>query len=155
MKKNGFTANDYFSASKSRLQNIEHLISDEKNNILTLYCLGVSIECMLKAYIRSYTKEFDSRHDLKDLYFKSQISNNLEDSKKEKLSASIKCANGIWSNNLRYCSEKRLKRILGHEFAKQKYPPKDINKYLSQKRDTLFKIAKEILLIGENKWTYY
>ncbi|ETR73615.1 MAG: hypothetical protein OMM_06831 [Candidatus Magnetoglobus multicellularis str. Araruama] len=154
MKGKTFTANDYYSASKSRLQDLEYLRGSEANNIFALYCSGVLIECMLRAYILTYTKEFDSKHDLEKLYIKSQLGSQLTEDEKGKLSASIKIANKIWSNDLRYCSEKRLKRIFAHEFVKMKYKPKNINKYISNKKAELFEIAKEIQSIGEEKWKY-
>lgn len=154
MKRNVFTKDDYFSASKARYQDLEYLKNSEKSIILALYCSGVSIECMLRAYILVYTKEFDSKHDLEKLYFKSQLGNYLTEDEKEKLLASIKVANKIWSNDLRYCSEKRLRRILAHEFVKMRHKPKDINKLMSKTKSELFEIAKEILIIGEEKWKY-
>ena len=154
MEKNKFTKNDYFSASRSRFNDLEYLANNEKSSILALYCSGISIECMLRAYILTYTKEFDSKHDLEKLYYKSQLGNHLTEDEKERLSRSIKIANKTWSNDLRYCSEKRLRRILAHEFVGSKIQPKDINKYLSNRKMELFEIAKEILILGEKKWNY-
>jgi len=150
---NTFTKDDYFRASKSRFLDLEYLKNSGENSILALYCSGVVIECMLRVYILRYTREFDSKHDLEKLYTKSELGSFLTIEEKQKLSSYIKTANKIWSNDLRYCSEKRLKRIWKREFLKMGYPPKDMNKYISNKKSDLFRIAEEILSIGEENGT--
>lgn len=121
--------------------------------IFAIYCSGVSIECVLRAYIARYTKEFDSEHDLEKLFFKSLISQKIEsDEEKISIMASIKSANEIWSNDLRYFSEKRMKRILAHNFVKNSREPKDINKYLKNKYSEISETANKILEIGKKQW---
>ena len=112
-----YTPNDYLSAAKSRFYDCNHLKENDNCIIFAIYSAGVSIECVLRAHITKYTKEFDSKHDLKKLFLKSLIIQKLSNTKKEKAISFIKIANELWSNDLRYYSEKRMKRILAHKFV--------------------------------------
>jgi len=47
VKSKHFTKNDYISASLLRRDDVEHLKKNLKSIIMTLYCAGVSIECLL------------------------------------------------------------------------------------------------------------
>jgi hypothetical protein len=53
---------------------------------------------------------------------------------------------------LRYASEKRIKRIIGHELAKNTTKPKDINKYINSRYSDIFEASEIIIKIGEKKW---
>jgi predicted metal-dependent hydrolase len=108
-----FTKNDYFSASLSRKADLEHLITNTDSIILSIYCAGIAIECMFRAYITKYTKEFDSKHNLEKLYNKSLLASYADTNQKKRLSIAVKKASSIWSNDLRYVSEKRMKRKIG------------------------------------------
>lgn len=78
-----YTPNDYLSAAQSRFYDWCHLRSDDNCVIFAIYCAGVSIECVLRAYIMKYTKEFDAKHDLEKLFLKSLISQNLTENEKK------------------------------------------------------------------------
>jgi hypothetical protein len=150
-----FTKTDYFTAALTREKDFQHLRKEKECIVFSLYCAGVSIECMLRAYIKSYTDEFDEKHDLKKLFIKSLISEKLTDKEKEKITVNIEEANRIWNNNLRYCSTIRMKRILIHEIAgkNKQQQPKDFEKYLLNYKGKLFEIAKDFLTITKKLWT--
>lgn len=148
-----FTKTDYFTAALTREKDFEHLRKEKECIVFSLYCAGVSIECMLRAFIRQYTDEFYEKHDLRKLLVKSLISNRLTDREREKLTTNIEEANRIWNNNLRYCSTVRMKRILAHEIAGKVNQPKDIEKYLIKYKGRLFAIAKDFLKVTKTKWT--
>jgi hypothetical protein len=151
---NPFTSNDYFSAAISRQSDVDVLKSDDNSIIFAIYCAGVAIECMLRAYILLHSKEFDSKHNLKHLYIKSRLSELLDESEKEKVTELIATADKIWHNDLRYFSDKRYKRLKGHEIAKVKRPPKNIIKYIRNAESKIFIASKVITKIGEDKWIY-
>lgn len=152
MAKNDFTPNDYLEAAKERL-NDSNILKQNTNNIIgCVYFAGVSIECIFRAYIYRYTKEFDEKHNLIGLYNKSLINQNLTPEEKESLTISLKKVSKYWNNNLRYTSGKRLKRVLGHEIAKEKNQPTNIHKYFEFKIGEIIYIAENILKIGEEKW---
>ncbi len=148
MRIDRFTHTDYYDAALLRIEDLKHLRTNQKTVIFSLYCAGVAVECMLRAYIIG---EFDAKHDLEKLYEKSQLATLLEIKEKQKLSIAIKKINKIWDNNLRYTSEKRIKRLIGHEIVRSGC--KDINKYLDKYYSDIFDAADFIIKIGENKWT--
>lgn len=148
-----FTHNDYYSASITRQADLSHLRSNPSSIIFSVYCAGVSIECMFRAYITKYTKEFDSKHDLKKLYEKSQMANLLDEKEKEILTAAVKNANRIWFNELRYVSELRMKRKISHELIKKGLKGKDIIKQIDIYHSDIFKASDLIIKIGQSKWT--
>ena len=121
-----FTHTDYFSASLSRHADLKHLRLNKDSLIFSVYCAGVSIECMFRAYISKYTKEFDTKHDLEKLYAKSLLGSQFDIEEKEQLTIAVKRANKIWSNNLRYTSEKRMKGLIAHEYVKAGHSDKNI-----------------------------
>ena len=150
---NPFTSHDYFHASISRQADVDVLKSDDNSIIFAIYCAGVAIECMFRAYIKLHTNEFDSKHDLKKLYSKSRLSERLNESEKQKIVELLFVADKIWHNDLRYFSEKRYKRVKGHELAKLQRQPKDIIKYIQNADSEIFSASKYITKIGEDKWT--
>ena len=146
-----FTHTDYYSASLSRVIDLEHLLEKKESIIFSIYCAGVATECMLRAYITRYTLEFDSKHDLEKLYEKSQLSSLLNESDKERLSVAIRKMNKIWNNNLRYTSEKRMKRLIAHEMVRTN--TKDVNNYVSKFYAEIFEATNLIITKGKEKWT--
>ena len=145
-----FTHTDYFSATLSRCEDLRHLRTNPKSIIFSLYCAGVTIECMLRAYIAKYTSEFDSKHDLEKLYEKSRIASTLETAEKEALAIAIKKANKVWTNNLRYTSDKRMKRLMAHEKVRTEF--KDIHKYIDKYYSDIFDATDLIIKTGQDKW---
>lgn len=147
-----FTHTDYYTASESRYYDLHHLRKDTNSTIFSLYCAGVVIECMLRAYITRYTREFDSKHDLLKLYVKSRLASYLnDDAEKLKLTVAITKAGKIWKNDLRYASQKRMKRIIAHEIVKTKFV--DINKYILIRNKDLIEATELIYKTGKSKWT--
>ena len=129
------------------------LKSDVKSIIFTIYCAGVAIECMFRAYILLHSKEFDSKHSLKKLYSKSRLIERLNNKEKDELMKMLLVADRIWHNDLRYYSENRYKRLKGHEIAKLPRPPKDIAKYIQNKESDIFAASEYIIRIGAEKWS--
>ena len=146
-----FTHTDYYSASLTRMSDLEYLKTNQNSTIFSIYCAGVSIECMFRAYIAKYTREFDSKHNLEKLYEKSLLANELDDKAKEKISIAVKKANKIWNNDLRYVSEKRMKRKIAHQNVKTNF--KDVNKYMSKFYSEIFDSTDIIIQTGKSKWT--
>jgi len=150
MKRKEFKSRDYYSASLERKEDLDYLLKNEESIIFAIYCAGVSIECMLRAYITNYTKEFDSKHNLNNLYNKSLISQKLNESEKKKMLLSITTANKLWDNNLRYTSKVRMKRMIVHNMARAKF--KNIDKFLKSQYTDFFKSTDYIIEKGEEKW---
>ena len=151
MKTTNYTHTDYFDAAICRSEDLEHLLQDPTRMIFSLYCAGVSIECLLRAFITKNTTEFDAKHDLERLYDKSKIATYLTSEEKQEMTIAIKNANKMWHNNHRYTSDKRMKRVIAHQIVKAKIT--DINKYLQKHYSDIFAAQKLIIKIGKQKWT--
>lgn len=162
-----FTPIDYYNASLLRNKDLKYLRKNEQSIIFSLYCAGVAVECMLRAYITKRTSEFSSKHNLENLYLDSQIATFLNVEEKEKLTIAIKKINKIWRNDLRYTSEKKMTRLIVSKFNLQKLDDikrevmKDINKngnkgiktYIDAYYSDIFDAVDLIIETGEDKWT--
>jgi hypothetical protein len=146
-----FTHTDYYSASLTRYADLTHLRTNTNSAIFSVYTAGVTIECMFRAYITKYTKEFDSKHDLEKLYAKSLLGSEFDTNEKEQLTIAVKKANEIWTNDLRYASEKRMKRIIAHKNVKANL--NDVNKYIERDFSAIFDATELIIEKGKVKWT--
>lgn len=151
MATNHFTHTDYFSASLTRYADLTHLKRNTDSAIFSVYCAGVSIECMFRAYITKYTKEFDAKHDLEKLYAKSLLGSEFDTKEKEQLTIAVKRANQIWSNDMRYASEKRMKRLITHKNVKAGH--NDVNKFIERHFADIFDATDLIIIKGQEKWT--
>ncbi len=151
MKKNDYTKNDYYSASLNRLGDLEHLRMNQKSIILSLYCAGVSVECMFRAYILKETNSFDDKHDLFKLYNTSKMGMELSVDRRMELTSQVKKISEFWFNNLRYTSDVRLKRKIAHKFVRTSF--KDINKYLDKHNNDIFDATYKIIETGKELWT--
>lgn len=140
----------YFDAAFNRKIDFEHLNTNNDSAIFSLYCAGVAVECMLRAYITRYTSEFDGKHDLQKLYIQSQLSTLLSEKEKSELLYAIKTIKRHWSNDLRYHSIKKMKLLIGHEFAQSK--SKDFTKFIRYYFEEVFTLTNHILKIGREKW---
>ena len=105
---------------------------------------------MFRAYISKYTKEFDTKHDLEKLYAKSLLGSQFDIEEKELLTIAVKRANKIWSNNLRYTSEKRMKRLIAHEYVKAGHSDKNI--FMERLFSEIFEATEFIITKGKEKW---
>lgn len=148
-----FTKTDYLSAAMARENDMKHLRNNPNCIVFSIYCAGVAIECMLRAYISRHSSEYSSRHDLIKLLIESNLASLLTIREREQITVDIKEAVKIWNNNLRYTSELRIKRILMHEIAQQQYQPKNINKYLLKFKSEIFNITENFLKLAKSKWT--
>lgn len=151
MTKHRFTATDYYLASLTRYADLTHLRTNRNSAIYSVYTAGVSMECMFRAYITKESNEFDSKHDLEKLYVDSKLGANFNTDEKQRLAIAVKQANAIWTNNLRYTSEKRIKRLIAHKNIKANL--NDVNAYVSREYDDIFNATELIIEKGKEKWT--
>ncbi len=151
MSKNHYTSSDYYSAALTRQADLAHLRTNPESVILTGYCAGLAIECMFRAYIVKSTNEFDAKHNLEKLFEQSGMAVSMNPKEKEKLTLAVKKAGRIWSNDLRYSSEIRMKRKLAHEIVNTRF--KNIGSYLKHYFEELFTATDTIIEIGKQRWT--
>jgi hypothetical protein len=123
---------DYYWAALERFKQSQDFYRRDSKEILStnhhslaFYTCGVAVECMLRAFITLKTKEFEGRHDLDLLLVQSGLldlnpPSTLGDDEltrmKIEIGGAVGKVNRLWSNNLRYASESRLRTYL-HELG--------------------------------------
>ena len=120
-----FRDNDYYRAGLQRLRQAKLLHANGDSYALAMYCGGLAVECLLRAFRWKDDKTFSGRHNLKELLKASGIlrvdedrmhrrGKDYEDSRKAAVEfrAAINELVVLWHNNLRYASEARLKAHL-------------------------------------------
>lgn len=144
------TSNDYYSASKERYNDFLKLSTSENSIVYAVYSAGLSIECLLRAFITKNSSSFDSRHDLSKLFVESKISQILSPKDRDKMTLAIQVAVKYWTNATRYESIKSVKRKLGHEMTNGK--KKNFEKFLKSYFSDFFDQTKKVHEIGEKIW---
>ena len=151
-KSTSFTGRDYLEASKERLSDVKKL-STNANIVGAIYLSGTAVESIFRAHILQYTKAFDDKHNLVQLFASSKIGLKLTESERLIFAANLKSVASFWNNNLRYASGLRLRRTLGHEIVKEGKKCKDVSKYLLKRYSPLLDASKQIVTKGAEKWT--
>ena len=106
-----FTAEIYLAAAQERAPEAKRLY-DLRRYVLAHYVAGVAVECLLRAYRFRRNPEFDSRHDLYNLYFASGLQAVLKPEESYKAYAALVVTSFRWANDFRYRSEPDLRRHL-------------------------------------------
>lgn len=120
-----FRDRDYYQAGLERMQQAEKLFAKGGAYALAMYCGGLAVECLLRAFRWSETTGFEGRHDLTDLLKACGILRVDDDymrrrgkSEEDIHESSIQFRGAmnevviLWHNNLRFSSESRLKAHL-------------------------------------------
>jgi len=143
-----------FSAESYRSAALEHLASarvlhDEQRYFLAHYLSGVAVECMLRAYLRRTTSEFDARHDLYQLARQARFFDIVPDSLHVEFGAKFSLINLRWSSNHRYATEAQL---YAHLTSLKADFNKKGNRFEINSR-TVLNLAHDIVSLGNKKWT--
>lgn len=120
-----FTAQEYYASSCERIKQANYLYDEGKSFVLAVYCAGVAIECLLRAFRWQYDQTFEGRHDLMQLVKSAKILRIKEDLMRKKnipdeeicsqvaeFRNNMNTIATIWKNNLRYASEAKFKTEL-------------------------------------------
>jgi HEPN domain-containing protein len=120
-----FTSEEYYRAAAERMRQAREIHDSGKNYALAMYCGGLAVECILRAYRWRKDSSFEGRHDLKELFDASGLRQIHEERARkkrtpeeaiERSSAEIVDAMGevtaLWHNNLRFASEASLRAHL-------------------------------------------
>jgi HEPN domain-containing protein len=118
-----FDERQYFRAATERMNQARILYARSDSYAIAMYTAGVAVECMLRAFKRVRTSEFDERHDLLRLFAQShmlrlneEVMTNRGATDKLKfaqdLRANVNDVHTLWANDYRYASEGRLKSEL-------------------------------------------
>ena len=120
-----FRADDYFHAGQERMSEALAIFNRGQSYALAMYCAGLAVECLLRAFRWDKHRSFEGRHDLGDLLKASDLLVIDEDYMRRQgvreddidslaigLRAAISEVIALWHNNLRFASERRLRAWL-------------------------------------------
>jgi HEPN domain-containing protein len=120
-----FRGKEYFRAATERMRQARRLFKTGDSYALAMYCGGLAVECILRAFRWEKDKAFEGRHDLQDLLKASALLQiNEEEMRRhrvpetaiteyaEVLRTAMNVVVLLWHNNLRFASEDSLKAFL-------------------------------------------
>jgi len=120
-----FRDTDYYWASLDRMRQAQTLSKERNAYALSMYCSGLAVECLLRAFRWKEDQSFEGRHDLKSLLRASKILRVNDEHMRRRgkneeeilrPSREFRAAMNeiviLWHNNLRFASEARLKAHL-------------------------------------------
>ena len=157
-----FRADDYYNAAIERMREAQELYRNGRSYSLTMYCSGLAVECLLRAFRWRVEQTFEGRHDLVELFQASRLQRIDDDYLRRKslseeslrvegrkLRTALNDVVLLWHNNLRYASEARLKKFLSqiHRLQGVKGDP------LKKNALDLFNAARMVVDRGIVLWT--
>src|SRR4051812_15937344 len=120
-----FQADQYYQASLERMRQAIDLHRGGSNFALAMYCAGLAVESMLRAFRWVEDTSFEGRHDLRELLKASGLLKVDDEYMRRRgedqqavevwdrqLRAAVNEVVTLWHNNLRFASEKSLKAHL-------------------------------------------
>jgi HEPN domain len=120
-----FTADEYYRAASQRMRQAREIHLSKESYALAMYCSGLAVECMLRAFRWQKDASFEGRHDLEELFKASGLLRIHEERARKKgaaeeeierftavLRRAIFDVNTLWNNNLRFASEASLRAHL-------------------------------------------
>jgi hypothetical protein len=120
-----FTAEQYYRVSLERMRQARKLYDDGESYSLAMYCGGLAVESLLRAFRWTEDTSFEGRHDLSDLLKASRLL-RIDDEHMRRRGKSDETIRGsgvelrsamneviiLWHNSLRFASEASLKAFL-------------------------------------------
>lgn len=147
-----FRAQDYYKAGLERMQQAHKLCQQGESFALAMYCGGLAVECLLRAFRWEEDRGFEGRHDLSELLAASRLLRIDEDYMRRRHASEDAIRNAgqslrgamnevvsVWHNNLRFASEARLRAFL-----------KQINRLHGVKGDPCKKNALDLLSAAQS-----
>jgi hypothetical protein len=120
-----FRGEEYFRAGIERMRQARILHSAGASYALAMYCGGLAVECILRAFRWDKDRFFEGRHDLEDLLKSSKLLRIDENHMRRLgvsefaimeyavvLRAAMNEVIALWHNNLRFASEASLRAFL-------------------------------------------
>jgi HEPN domain-containing protein len=142
-----FRAEQYYQVSLERMRQSRTMYETGAAYALAMYCGGLAVESLLRAFRWTEDTSFERRHDLSDLLKASRLltideafmrrKGSSEDTIREsgvRLRAAMNEVIILWQNNLRFASEASLKTFLNQ-----------IGRLRGVRGDALKKNAKDLL----------
>jgi HEPN domain-containing protein len=96
-----FNAQQYKAAAEGHAETLQRLY-ELGYYVLATYVSGVAVESILRAYRLRLNPEFDSRHDLIELFRRCGIKDSLRPQEFIDFDAAVNIVNRRWANTHRY-----------------------------------------------------
>lgn len=139
--------NDYLEASGYRIETARRLHRSGRYSA-AIYFAGVSIECLLRAFIVRDAPHFDERHDLRQLCKRAELEAFIRPRHRRQANAWLGDVWTRWKNNYRFASDDRLRsefRRLGHNRGIK-------GDFLKENCRIVVDAAYELRTLGERGW---
>ena len=138
---------DYLEASAFRIETARRLHRIGRYSA-AIYFAGVSIECLLRAFIVREDSQFEQRHDLRELCKKAQLQALIRPVDRRQADAWLGDVWMRWKNNYRFASDDRMRvqfRKLGHNRGIK-------GDFLKENSRIVVESAYQLRTLGERRW---
>ena len=142
------TVDNYLEASRYRMETARRL-HDQQRFSAAIYFAGVAVECLLRAYILRRDPAFDARHDLYDMFKRSELADFVRPGERQDVDAWLGTVWARWKNNYRYASDDRLRT----EFKALKHDRGVKGDHLKENSRLVVEAALQLRALGERRWT--
>jgi len=139
---------DYLDASRYRMETARRL-HDQQRFAAAIYFAGVAVECLLRAYILRRDPAFEARHDLYDMFKRSELVDFVRPGERQAVDAWLGTVWARWRNNYRYVSDDRLRT----EFKALKHDRGIQGDHLKENSRLVVEAALQLRTLGEKRWT--
>ena len=140
-------ADQYLDASRHRADTARRLY-EANRHAAAIYFAGVAVECLLRAYVVRRDPTFDSRHDLSDLFKRSELKDFIMINDRRAIGAWLGEVWSKWKNDYRYASDDRLRS----EFKRLKQDRGITGDCLKENSRRVVEAALQIQTKGELQW---
>ena len=141
------TAETYYRAALERIKDA-YLLHTEGHYTFAMYASGLAVECLLRAFRLLQDTSFDERHDLWQLWKKTELANVRLGLTYQRIYALMNAVHGLWRNSFRFVSISELHSQLRKSHSQHGMK----NKIVKHDSKRLFDAAQELLQIGEHQW---
>jgi len=142
------SVDQYLEASRYRMETARRL-HDQQRFSGAIYFAGVAVECLLRAYILRKDPTFDERHDLSDMFKRSELADFVHSGERQDVSAWLGTVWARWKNSYRYASDDRLRT----EFKGLKHDRGVKGDPLKENSRMVIEAALQLRTLGEKRWT--
>ena len=115
------------------------------------YLAGLAVECMLRAYRTMIDPEFDSRHDLEELFRLAQFGDVVPLNDAVRITAALERVVGLWSNDHRFLDDVALRK----RWAKRRLYSGVKGDFLKERVRQLVHASNLIVNAGAARWKTY
>jgi hypothetical protein len=115
------------------------------------YIAGLSVECMLRGYRVMSDPEFDSRHDLQQLYRLARFGDVIPPNDAIRVTAALDQVIALWANDHRFLDDAALRK----RWARRRLYEGVKGDFLKERVRQLVNASGTIVSIGAVRWTTY